>query len=55
MEKKQKSIKNYTKRKIWQGDGTGYLSIPMEKKEERVQEFVTKAMEKYPPGKNNDH
>ena len=33
---------------VWQGQGTGYLS--QKKKEERIQEFVTKIMEKYPPG-----
>ena len=32
---------------IWQGQGTGYLS--QNKKEERIQEFVGKIMEKYPP------
>ena len=36
---------------IWQGSGTGYLVTKnMEKKEERIKEFVTKIMEKYPPG-----
>ncbi|ULC59163.1 DUF4136 domain-containing protein [Flaviramulus sp. BrNp1-15] len=35
---------------IWQGMGTGYLSKNMEKKEERIKEFVAKIMEKYPPG-----
>lgn len=35
---------------IWQGMGTGYLSRNLEKKEERIKEFVTKIMEKYPPG-----
>ena len=35
---------------IWQGMGTGYLSRNMEKKEERIKEFVAKIMEKYPPG-----
>ena len=34
---------------IWQGMGTGYLSQKMDKKEERIREFVTKVMEKYPP------
>jgi len=33
---------------VWQGQGTGYLS--QNKKEERIQEFVTKIIEKYPPG-----
>ena len=32
---------------VWQGQGTGYLS--QKKKEERIQEFVSKIMEKYPP------
>lgn len=35
---------------IWQGMGTGYLSRNMDKKEERIKEFVAKIMEKYPPG-----
>ena len=35
---------------VWQGMGTGYLSKIMEKKEERIKEFVSKIMEKYPPG-----
>lgn len=35
---------------VWQGMGTGYLSQNMEKKEERIMEFVNKIMEKYPPG-----
>lgn len=35
---------------IWQGMGTGYLSQKMDKKEERIKEFVSKIMEKYPPG-----
>ena len=35
---------------VWQGQGTGYLSTNMDKKEERIKEFVTKIMEKYPPG-----
>ena len=35
---------------VWQGMGTGYLSRDMEKKEARINEFVTKIMEKYPPG-----
>jgi hypothetical protein len=35
---------------VWQGMGTGYLSKNMEKKEERIKEFVSKIMEKYPPG-----
>ncbi|MDO7173996.1 DUF4136 domain-containing protein [Mariniflexile sp. AS56] len=35
---------------VWQGMGTGYLTQNMDKKEERIQEFVSKIMEKYPPG-----
>lgn len=35
---------------VWQGMGTGFLTQNMEKKEARIQEFVTKIMEKYPPG-----
>jgi Domain of unknown function (DUF4136) len=35
---------------IWQGMGSGYLSRKMEQKEERINEFVSKIMEKYPPG-----
>ena len=34
---------------IWQGVGTGYLTENMEKKEERIKEFVTSIFEKYPP------
>lgn len=35
---------------VWQGIGRGYLSQNMKQKEERIKEFVTKIMEKYPPG-----
>ena len=35
---------------VWQGMGTGYLTQSMNKKEERINEFVAKIMEKYPPG-----
>ena len=34
---------------VWQGMGTGYLSRNMEKKEARINEFVTEIMTKYPP------
>ena len=34
---------------VWQGMGTGYLSPNTEKKEERISEFVSKVMEKFPP------
>lgn len=35
---------------VWQGVGTGYLSKNTSEKEERIKEFVTAIMEKYPPG-----
>ena len=35
---------------IWQGMGTGYLTQNMEKKDERIKEFVAEIMSKYPPG-----
>lgn len=35
---------------VWQGMGIGYLADRMDKKEERINEFVSKIMEKYPPG-----
>ncbi len=35
---------------VWQGQGTGYLVQNMEKKEERIKEFVNKIMVEYPPG-----
>lgn len=38
------------KEMVWQGMGTGYLTQNMEKKDERIKEFVAKIMEKYPPG-----
>lgn len=34
---------------VWQGMGTGFLSRKIEKKEERIKEFVSKVMEKFPP------
>lgn len=43
-------IDNAKKELIWQGMGRGYLTQNMEKKEERIREFVSKIMEKYPPG-----
>lgn len=36
---------------IWQGMGTGYLPKNMNKKEERIKEFVAKIMAKFPPSK----
>ncbi len=35
---------------VWQGVGRGYLTQNMNKKEERIKEFVMKIMERYPPG-----
>ena len=35
---------------VWQGMGSGYISQNMNKKEDRIKEFVSKIMEKYPPG-----
>ena len=34
---------------IWQGQGVGYLTKNIEKKDERIREFVKKIMERYPP------
>lgn len=34
---------------IWQGKGSGYLTERMEKKDERVNQFVTKILDEYPP------
>ncbi|WMI69620.1 DUF4136 domain-containing protein [Mangrovimonas sp. YM274] len=42
-------IDNAKKELVWQGQGTGYLSKNINKKEERINEFVAKIMEKYPP------
>lgn len=34
---------------VWQGLGTGILSLDMEKKEERINEIVNKILNRYPP------
>ncbi|MFB9054691.1 DUF4136 domain-containing protein [Formosa undariae] len=34
---------------VWQGVGSGYLNEKMDKKDERIQEFVGKILENYPP------
>lgn len=34
---------------VWQGMGTGYLAKKTDKKIERINEFVSKIMEQYPP------
>jgi len=36
---------------VWQGEGIGVLTRNMNKKEERIQEFVQKILAKYPPEK----
>ncbi|HZW62443.1 MAG TPA: DUF4136 domain-containing protein [Flavobacteriaceae bacterium] len=38
---------------IWQGTGTGYLTQNVDKKDERINEFVSKILEKYPPQTEN--
>ena len=42
-------IDSKKKELIWQGSGTGYLTQKVEKKEARIQEFVSKILEEYPP------
>jgi hypothetical protein len=37
------------KEMIWQGSGDGYLTQNVQKKDERIKEFVTKILEQYPP------
>ena len=37
---------------VWQGMGSGYLTQNMEKKDERIKEFVSEIMMKYPPEAN---
>ena len=37
------------KEMIWQGEGTGVLTKNTHKKEERINEFVSKIMSQYPP------
>jgi len=34
---------------VWQGLGTGILSLDMDKKQEKINEIVTKILEEYPP------
>ena len=36
---------------VWQGQGTGYLTENVDKKDERTMEFVAKILEQYPPNK----
>lgn len=35
---------------VWQGKGTGYLTHNIEKKQERINEFVKEILSKFPPG-----
>jgi hypothetical protein len=45
-------IDNSKKELIWQGSGTGYLNTRnMQKKEERINTFVSEMMLQYPPKK----
>ena len=34
---------------VWQGIGQGYLAFRMDRKEERIKEFVASILSKYPP------
>lgn len=38
-----------TKELVWQGEGSGYLTKDVEKKDARIKEFVTRILEQYPP------
>jgi len=38
---------------VWQGVGTGVLTLDREKKQERINEFVAKIIEQFPPQKEN--
>ena len=38
------------KQLIWQGRGEGYLTHNIDKKDERIHEFVSKILAQYPPG-----
>lgn len=38
---------------VWQGKGTGVLTDNANKKDAKVQEFVAKILEQYPPGQEN--
>ncbi|MEZ4852776.1 DUF4136 domain-containing protein [Flavobacterium sp.] len=40
-----------TKELIWQGQGTGYLTQNVDKKDERIMQFVNKILAQYPPEK----
>lgn len=38
---------------VWQGVGTGVLTLDREKKQERINEFVAKIIAQFPPQKDN--
>ncbi len=38
-----------TKKLVWQGEGSGYLTKNTEKKDARIKEFVSKILKQYPP------
>ena len=40
-----------TKELVWQGEGSGYLTKDTQKKDERINTFVSKILEQYPPNK----
>lgn len=44
-------IDNNKKELIWQGEGIGVLTKNVDKKDERINEFVTKILAQYPPKK----
>ncbi len=39
---------------VWQGVGTGVLTLDRDKKEERIKEFVSRIITQFPPQKDND-
>ena len=45
-------IDSKSKQLIWQGRGEGYLTHNRSRKIERIQEFVSKILEQYPPQNN---
>tara|TARA_B100000767_G_scaffold273952_2_gene305570 strand:- start:3312 stop:3854 length:543 start_codon:yes stop_codon:yes gene_type:complete len=44
-------IDTKTKQLVWQGKGDGYLNEYSKKRNERIQEFVSEILKKYPPNK----
>ncbi len=38
---------------VWQGKGSGYLTRNVDRKDERIREFVTEILKKYPPMASN--